>query len=132
LTIAVSCQRVKDNMQDFRKLKVWEKSHNLTLEIYKSTESFPTTEIYGLTSQIRRSCVSIPANIAEGCGRKSDAEFARFLQIAMGSASELEYHLLLARDLQFLKNSDYKKLDQGTVEVKQMLATLIKKLKTEN
>jgi four helix bundle protein len=119
-------------MQDFRKLKVWEKSHNLTLEIYKSTESFPTTEIYGLTSQIRRSCVSIPANIAEGCGRKSDAEFARFLQIAMWSASELEYHLLLARDLQFLKNSDYKKLDQGTVEVKQMLATLIKKLKAEN
>jgi four helix bundle protein len=84
-------------MQDFRKLKVWEKSHNLTLEIYKSTESFPGSEIYGLTSQTRRSCSSIPANISEGCGRKSAAEFARFLQIAMGSASELEYHLLLAR-----------------------------------
>jgi four helix bundle protein len=119
-------------MQDFRKLKVWEKSHNLALEIYKSSESFPGKEIYGLTSQIRRSCVSIPANIAEGCGRKSDAEFARFLQIAMGSASELEYHLLLARDLQFLEDSDYKKLDQRTIEIKQMLATLIKKLKAES
>ena len=119
-------------MQDFRKLKVWEKSHNLTLGIYKSTESFPGPEIYGLTSQIRRSCSSIPANIAEGCGRKSDAEFARFLQIAMGSASELEYHLLLARDLKFLKDSDYKKLDKGTIEIKQMLATLIKKLKTDS
>ncbi len=119
-------------MQDFRKLKVWEKSHNLTLEIYKSTESFPGPEIYGLTSQIRRSCCSIPANIAEGCGRKSDAEFARFLQIAMGSASELEYHLLLARDLQFLKDSDYVKLDKVTIEIKQMLATLIKKLKTDS
>ena len=119
-------------MQDFRKLKVWEKNHNLTLEIYKSTESFPVPEIYGLASQIRRSCSSIPANIAEGCGRKSDAEFARFLQIAMGSASELEYHLLLARDLKFLKDSDYKKLDKGTIEIKQMLATLIKKLKTDS
>jgi four helix bundle protein len=118
-------------MQDFRKLKVWEKNHNLTLEIYKSTESFPGIEIYGLTSQMRRSSVSIPANIAEGCGRRSDAEFARFLQIAMGSASELEYHLLLTRDLRFLKDSDYKKLDQRTIEIKQMLATLIKKLRAE-
>ncbi|MDI6854869.1 MAG: four helix bundle protein [Deltaproteobacteria bacterium] len=90
------------------------------------------TELYGLTTQIRRSCASIPANIAEGCGRNSDAEFARFLKIAMGSACELEYQLLLARDLQFLNNSDYVKLDKGTPEIKQMLATLIKKLKADS
>ncbi len=119
-------------MQDFRNLKVWQKSHALTLEIYQATEYFPTPELYGLTTQIRRSCASIPANIAEGCGRNSDAEFARFLKIAMGSACELEYHLLFARDLQFLNNSDYVKLDKGTTEIKQMLATLIKKLKADS
>ena len=118
-------------MQDFRNLKVWQKSHSLAVELYQVTESFPGSEIYGLTTQIRRACTSIPANIAEGCGRSSDAEFGRFLTIAMGSACELEYHLLLSRDLGFL-NSDYQKLDKGTVEIKQMLATLIKKLKAEN
>jgi four helix bundle protein len=76
-------------MQDFRNLKVWQKSHALTIEIYRATEAFPGNELYGLTSQIRRSCVSIPANIAEGCGRNSDPEFSRFLAIAMGSATEL-------------------------------------------
>jgi four helix bundle protein len=76
----------------------------LTLDLYEITKSFPKEELYGLTSQIRRSCSSIPANIAEGCGRDGDAELARFLQIAMGSASELEYHLLLANDLAFWKN----------------------------
>ena len=84
-------------MQDFRQLKVWRKAHSLALAIYKGTVRFPRTELYGLTSQIRRACVSIPANIAEGCGRGGDPELGRFLQIAMGSASELEYHLLLAR-----------------------------------
>jgi len=83
-------------MKDFRELKVWEKAHQLTLEVYKATTIFPKDELYGLTSQIRRACASIPANIAEGCGRRGDAEFARFLGIAMGSASELDYHLLLA------------------------------------
>ena len=118
-------------MQDFRNLKVWQKSHPLAVELYKVTENFPGSEIYGLTAQIRRTCTSIPANIAEGCGRSGDAEFGRFLTIAMGSACELEYHLLLSRDLKFLKNSDYQKLDKGTVEIKQMLATLIKKLKAD-
>jgi len=79
-------------LKDFRKLKVWEKSHDLTLAVYKATAAFPRKELYGLTSQIRRACASIPANIAEGCGRGGDPELARFLQIAMGSASELEYH----------------------------------------
>ncbi len=84
-------------MQDFKKLQVWAKSHDLTLRMYELTSQFPREEIYGLTSQIRRACASIPTNIAEGCGRKSSADFARFLQIAMGSASETEYLILLAR-----------------------------------
>ena len=118
-------------MQDFRNLKVWQKSHSLAVELYKVTESFPGSELYGLTAQIRRTCTSIPANIAEGCGRSGDAEFGRFLTIAMGSACELEYHLLLSRDLRFLNDADYQKLDKGTIEIKQMLATLIKRLKAD-
>src|SRR3990170_6872922 len=93
-------------MKDFRELKVWEKAHRLTLMVYKATAAFPRDELYGLTGQIRRSCASIPANIAEGCGRSGDSELARFLQIAMGSASELEYHLLLGRDLGLLPAAD--------------------------
>ncbi len=119
-------------MKDFRKQKVWEKSHRLTLDIYRVTKDFPREELYGLTTQIRRSCASIPANIAEGCGRKGDAEFARFLQIALGSASELEYHLLLARDLGILKDIDHERLSRETTEVKQMLTSFIKKLKAES
>ena len=86
-------------MQNFRNLEVWEKSHELTLKLYKSTTEFPREEIYGLTSQIRRACASIPTNIAEGSGRETAADFARFLQIAVGSASEVEYLILLAHDL---------------------------------
>jgi len=118
-------------VKDFRKLKVWEKSHHLTLAVYKATALFPKDELYGLTSQIRRSGVSIAANIAEGCGRAGDAEFARFLQIAMGSASELEYHLLLAHDLGFLNDSDYHQLDRDTTEVKKVLTSLIHKLSAD-
>ena len=116
-------------MKDFRELKVWEKGHHLVLVLYKSTAKFPKDELYGLTSQIRRSCVSIPANIAEGCGRNSDAELARFLQIAMGSASELEYHLLLSRDLSLLSTIEYEQLAKDTTEVKKMLASFIQTLK---
>ncbi|MBI1854633.1 MAG: four helix bundle protein, partial [Chloroflexi bacterium] len=83
-------------MKDFRQLKVWEKSHALTLAIYKATEQFPKQELYALTNQIQRAAVSVPANIAEGCGKNTDAELARYFQIAMGSSSELEYLLLLA------------------------------------
>ncbi len=99
--------------------------------VYQVTEKFPKIELFGLISQIRRSCSSIPANIAEGCGRSSDADFARFLQIAMGSASELEYYLLLAHDLGFLDEADYQRLSGETQEVKQMLTAFIKKLKAE-
>jgi len=112
-------------MQGFRRLNVWEKAHELTLEVYRVTARFPKEELYALTSQLKRAASSVAANIAEGCGRGSEADFARFLLIAMGSASELEYHLLLARDLKFLSETDYQRLDTGTTEVKRMLASLI-------
>ena len=115
-------------MKDFRQLKVWVKAHQLTLALYQETKRFPKEELYGLTSQIRRACVSIPANIAEGCGRGSDAQLGHFLQIAMGSASELEYHLLLARDLDLLQATTYESLARDIIEVKRMLASFIQKL----
>jgi four helix bundle protein len=81
-------------MQDFKNLVTWQKAHSLAIVIYQATANFPKDELYGLTSQIRRSCTSIPANIAEGCGREGNSDFGRFLQISIGSASELKYHLL--------------------------------------
>ena len=118
-------------MKDFRELKVWEKSHHLALAVYTATARFPKDELYGLTGQIRRASVSIPANIAEGCGRNGDAELARFLQIAMGSASELEYHLLLSRDLGLMDVASSDQLAQETTEIKRMLASFIQKLKAD-
>lgn len=118
-------------MKDFRSLQVWEKSHHLTVEVYKTTANFPASDLYGLTSQIRRASSSVPANIAEGCGRDSGAELTRFLHIAMGSSSELEYHLLLANDLELLEDCNYQHLAGCTTEVKRMLASLIKKLKAD-
>ena len=114
-------------MRGFRRLNVWEKAHELTLEVYRVTVRFPKEELYALTSQLKRAASSVAANIAEGCGRGSDADFARFLLIAMGSASELEYHLLLARDLKFLSEEDYRSLNERATEVKRMLASLIQK-----
>ena len=118
-------------MQDFRNLKVWEKAHALTLDVYKSSKTFPREETYGLTNQMRRASASIGANIAEGACRGGDLDFARFLQIATGSASELEYHLLLAHDLEILKILDFDRLSSKTTEVKRMLASLMKKLRAE-
>ena len=115
-------------MKDFRNLKVWQKSHQFALAVYKVSATFPKEELYGITSQIRRSCASIPTNIAEGCCRGTDAEFGRFLQIAMGSASESEYHLLLAHDLGYLAATNYEVLSSQISEIKQMLTSLIKKL----
>ena len=89
-------------MQDFRKLMIWQKGHEMALEIYTMTNSYPRTETYGLVSQMRRSAASIPTNIAEGCGRYGNKELARFVQIALGSASELEYQILLSRDLGYI------------------------------
>jgi four helix bundle protein len=116
-------------MKDFRKLKVWEKAHQLTLKIYKVTEQFPREELYGLTSQIRRACVSIPANISEGCVRSSDADFSRFLYIALGSTSELEYLILLSMDLKIIKNELQIELNNEINEIKKMLISMIQKLK---
>jgi four helix bundle protein len=118
-------------MKDFRDLLVWEKAHALTLASYRGTADFPKPEIYGLVSQIRRCSASIAANIAEGYGKRGNPEFQRFLHIAAGSASELEYHFLLSKDLGFLSAEEYKQLDQLTVEVKRMLAGLIKKVEAE-
>ncbi len=116
-------------MKDFKDLKVWVKAHEATLAIYQSTGGFPREEIYGLTSQMRRAAVSVAANIAEGCGRRSDAELHRFLQIARGSASELEYHLLLARDLRFITDIEFKRLEARVVEVQRMLTSLVQRLR---
>lgn len=117
-------------MQNFKKLNVWEKAHKLTIKIYRTTASFPREERYGLTNQLCKSSSSIPANIAEGCGRRGGADFARFLYIAMGSACETEYFILLARDLKFFSNKNYTALLGNIKEVKKMLSSLIKKLNT--
>ena len=115
-------------MNDFRNLQVWQKAHQLTLTVYRLTASFPRAELYGLTTQLRRSSSSIAANLAEGCGRNGDPELARFCSIAMGSASELDYHLLLAKDLKLLNVTDYAELARQTTQVKRMLTGLIQKL----
>jgi four helix bundle protein len=118
-------------MRDFRKLQVWEKSHTLVLGIYQSTQSFPKVELYGLTSQMRRASVSIPANIAEGAGRESIPERVHFIQIANGSASELNYFLLLSRDLGYLPEEVYLKYSQDLDEIGRMLTGLMKTLKAK-
>ena len=115
-------------MKDFKELRVWAAAHDLTLCIYALTRQFPRDEAYGLTSQVRRSAASIGANIAEGCGRRSDGEMTRFLQIARGSASETEYHLLLARDLGFLSQTDFRKTEQKLVEVQRMLTVFVQRV----
>jgi len=119
-------------MQNFRDLKVWSKAHSLVLAVYAATEPFPATERYGLTSQMRRAAASIPSNIAEGCGRSSNAELARFLYTAVGSGSELEYFLLLARDLRFLATEAHDNIVSEVQEVKRMSAGLIARVKTDN
>jgi four helix bundle protein len=115
-------------MKDFRQLKVWEKAHELTLGIYRATATFPREEVYGITSQMRRCSASIAANIAEGCGRTGNGEFHRFLNTAAGSAAELEYFLLLARDLRFIPDDAYGKLRENVLEVQRMLASLLRKV----
>lgn len=117
-------------LKDFKDLRVWEEAHGLVLDAYRATAGFPKAELYGLTGQVRRAAASIPANIAEGCGRGGEAEFARFLQIAMGSASELKYHLLLARDLRFLAEGDYEPLLERLTRTKRMLNSLIQAVRS--
>ena len=110
-------------------MKVWRQGHKLTLDIYKLTRTLPQDERYGLTSQLRRAASSVPANIAEGCGRDGNAELRRFLQIAMGSASELEYHILLTHDLAYITDEEYKRVNRQIIDVKRMLASLIRSLR---
>jgi four helix bundle protein len=109
---------------DFRKLEVWQVAHKVACEVYRETASFPKSEAYGLTSQLRRSAASIPANIAEGCGRRGDAEFSRFVRISLGSATELEYHLLLSHDVGFLSASPFESLSAQVLRIQGMLAGL--------
>jgi four helix bundle protein len=111
-------------VEDFKKLVVWQKAHEMTLGIYRRTKRFPAEEKFGITSQLQRSASSIGANIAEGCGRRSDGEFGRFLNIARGSASEVEYHLILARDLELLLEAEFNDLNDRVQEVQRMLAAL--------
>src|SRR6185369_5712702 len=118
-------------MKDFRNLLVWKKSHELTLALYQATTQFPDEEKFGLKSQIRRCCASIPANIAEACGTKGGGEFNRFLLIASGSGSELEYHLLLSHDLGYIPAPDYSRLRAALLEVRRMLTGLINKVDNE-
>lgn len=117
-------------MKDFRSLKVWEKSHSLVLEVYKTSNDFPRAEQFNLTSQLRRAIVSISTNLAEGCGRGSDKDFKRFVQIAMGSASETAYLLILCKDLGYISDKEFNKLLNEIQEIKKMLSSLISKLRS--
>ena len=116
-------------MKDFRKLVVWEKAHNLVLFIYKVTKAFPNEEQYGLVSQIRRAATSTPTNIAEGCGKNTQPDFARYLQNAFGSMQEVQYLSFLSFELQYLNRDDYHQLEKDISEVKAMLTRLIQKIR---
>jgi four helix bundle protein len=118
-------------MQDYRKLLVWQKAHGLVLNIYIATKKYPKEELYGITSQIRRSSASITANISEGCGRKTKTEFSRFLVIALGSVNETENFLLLSKDLGYLTQENFQNLSEQVVEVRKMLLSLESKISKE-
>ena len=112
-------------MQDYKNLKVWKRGHTLVLLIYKLTQDFPKDETFGLINQLKRSVVSVPANIAEGAGRKTQNDFAHFLNIALGSLNESSYYILLSKDLQYIDEKNYNNLDKEINEVKAMLIALI-------
>ncbi len=118
-------------MRDFHGLIVWQKSHVLTLKVYQVTRRFPKDERFGLISKLRRSASSVPANLAEGCGRGSEQDFARFVQIAMGSSTEVEYHVLLAKDLGYVSDNDFIELTDSVHEVKRMLTSLLKSVREQ-
>lgn len=119
-------------MKDFRTQAIWQRSHKLTLELYRATQKFPKEEIFGLTSQLRRAVSSIPTNIAEGCGRRTNAELANFLNIASGSASEVEYEILLAKEVGYITAEQCEVWTNEIRELRSMLAAYMKKLKTDN
>ncbi|MHC5098035.1 MAG: four helix bundle protein [Planctomycetota bacterium] len=115
-------------MKDFRELQVWHKAHKLALEVYKVSAAFPKEEIYSLTNQVRRAAVSIVTNIAEGCGRGSKKKLKQFLQISTGSASEVEYQILLSHELGYMDSKAYESINSGVQEVKKMLSSYIVKI----
>ena len=119
-------------MRDFRELMVWAKGHELVLAVYRVTMGFPQQEIYGLTSQMRKAAISVPANIAEGSARGTDAEMARFLQIAQGSGAELEYYFILAHDLNYLNDAESETLIGHVTEVRKMLTSFIQTLRVDD
>ncbi len=121
-----------ENMQNYKELKVWEKAHQLTLKVYKMSKRFPKEELYSLTNQLRRCVSAIPANIAEGCGKNSQKDLANFLNIALGSANEAEYFLLLSRDLDYLPKEEHLTLNDNVNEIKAMLISLIHKVRSTN
>lgn len=116
-------------MRDFHKLIIWQRSHQLALKVYALSKLFPNEELFGLTSQIRRAASSIATNIAEGSGRTSNKDFAHFLQIAIGSASEVEYELLLAHDLDYINDFDYQVLTEETIAIRKMIIKYQSELK---
>ena len=116
-------------MQNYKELKVWEKAHMFTLHVYRFSDSFPKTETYGLTNQLRRASSSIAANIAEGCGKKTQPDLANFLNVSLGSANEAEYFVLLAKDLNYLSVQNFEELNKLVNEIKAMLISLISKVR---
>jgi four helix bundle protein len=116
-------------MKNYRELTVWKSGHALTLEIYRQTKSFPKDELFGLTSQMRRAASSIPANIAEGCGRDGDAELKRFLNIALGSACELDYSIFLAGELGFVSSTVQAKAADDVLLLRRQLGAFVQKLR---
>jgi four helix bundle protein len=118
-------------MRNHRDLQVWSKAYSLSLELYRLSRSFPKEELNGLTSQLRRAAVSIGANLAEGCGRRTNAEMARFVRIAMGSPNELDHHLLLCKDLGYLENDHYRRMGNNLTEVRKMLSSLLVSIENE-
>ncbi|WP_017733557.1 four helix bundle protein [Nafulsella turpanensis] len=116
-------------MINYKELKVWDLSHQLVLQVHRITLQFPKEEAFSFTQQIRRSAISVPSNIAEGCGRSSDKDLVRFLHISMGSANELEYQLLLTKDLNYLPEEDYQVIVEKLIQIKKMLNSFISKIK---
>jgi four helix bundle protein len=117
-------------LRDFKNLHVWEKSHRLALAVYRESSELPESERFGLQSQMRRAAVSVPANIAEGYGRETDREFVRFLHVSAGSATELEYHLLLAWELGYISAEAYGNLNDQVLEVQRMIAGFIRRIQS--
>jgi four helix bundle protein len=117
-------------VRDFKRLEVWQRARAFTIDVYRTTQGFPRNEAFGLTAQLRRSAASIGANIAEGAGRSSDADYARFLRYASGSVNETEHHLILASDLDYLEPENALRLVRDTEAIRSMLTRLTQRLST--